>query len=71
MRRFAMRRLVGLVAVGLTPSPLEPDDLGVWGEIVSGQRIEAGGGVTNLTAEEWLRRWRDFRGRHPGRVASP
>jgi hypothetical protein len=35
------------------------------GEIVSGQRIEAGGGVTNLTAEEWLARWRGFRSRHP------
>jgi hypothetical protein len=32
---------------------------------VSGQRVEAGGGVTNLTAEEWLQRWRDFRQRHP------
>jgi WD40 repeat protein len=48
-----------------TPSPLGPDDLCLWGEIVSGQRIEAGGGVTNLTAEEWLERWRDFRRRHP------
>jgi hypothetical protein len=36
----------------LTPAPLKPDDLCLWGEIVSGQRIEAGGGVTNLTAEE-------------------
>jgi WD40 repeat protein len=49
----------------LAPSPLEPDDLCLWGEIVSGQRIEAGGGVTNLTAEEWLARWRAFRSRHP------
>jgi WD40 repeat protein len=49
----------------LLPSPLGPDDLCLWGEIVSGQRIEAGGGVTNLTADEWLQRWRDFRGRHP------
>src|SRR5262249_32936028 len=44
----------------LAPSPLAPDDLCLWGEIVSGQRIEAGGGVTNLTADEWLQRWRDF-----------
>jgi serine/threonine protein kinase/WD40 repeat protein len=49
----------------LAPAPLEPDDLCVWGEIVSGQRIEAGGGVTNLTSEEWLERWRAFRRRHP------
>jgi hypothetical protein len=32
---------------------------------VSGQRIEAGGGVANLSADEWLARWRDFRRRHP------
>jgi hypothetical protein len=49
----------------LVPAALEPDDLCLWGEIVSGQRVEAGGGVTNLTAEEWLQRWRDFRQRHP------
>jgi hypothetical protein len=49
----------------LTPAPREPDDLCLWGEIVSGQRIEADGGVTNLTAEEWLARWREFRRRHP------
>jgi WD40 repeat protein/serine/threonine protein kinase len=48
----------------LAPAPLEPDELCAWGEIVSGQRIEAGGGVTNLTAEEWLERWRAFRRRH-------
>jgi hypothetical protein len=49
----------------LVPATLGPDDLCAWGEIVSGQRIEDGGGVTNLTAEEWLERWRDFRQRHP------
>jgi WD40 repeat protein len=49
----------------LTPAALAPDDLCLWGEIVAGQRIEAGGGVTNLTAEEWLARWRAFRSRHP------
>jgi hypothetical protein len=49
----------------LAPAPLEPDDLCLWGEIVSGQRIEDGGGVTNLTAEEWLQRWQAFRSRHP------
>jgi WD40 repeat protein len=50
----------------LAPAALGADDLCVWGELVSGQRIEDGG-VTNLTAEEWLQRWRDFRARHPGR----
>jgi WD40 repeat protein len=55
----------------LAPSPLEPDDLCVWGEIVSGQRIEEGGGVTNLTTEEWLERWQAFRRRHPHKAAAP
>jgi WD40 repeat protein len=55
----------------LAPATLEPNDLCVWGEIVSGQRVEDGGGVTNLTADEWLERWRGFRSRHPGRLAGP
>jgi WD40 repeat protein/serine/threonine protein kinase len=55
----------------LASARLEPDELCVWAEIVSGQRVENGGGVTNLTAEEWLERWRDFRRRHPGRIVGP
>jgi WD40 repeat protein len=57
----------------LVPSALEPDDLCAWGEIVSGQRIEDGGGVTNLTAEQWQERWQAFRRRHPdwGTLAPP
>jgi WD40 repeat protein len=54
----------------LAPPALGPDDLCLWGEIVSGQRIEDGGGVTNLTAEEWLQRWREFRARHPEGTAA-
>jgi WD40 repeat protein len=54
----------------LVLAPLEPDDLCLWGEIVSGQRIEAGAGVTNLTAEEWLQRWQAFRRRHPEKAAA-
>src|SRR5207253_8250330 len=56
----------------LAPAALELDDLCLWGEIVSGQRVEDGG-VTNLTAEEWLQRWRDFRGRRldRGTVGAP
>jgi len=47
------------------PNELDGDDLCAWGELVSGQRIQEGGGVTNLTVEEWLQRWRAFRQRHP------
>jgi serine/threonine protein kinase/WD40 repeat protein/tetratricopeptide (TPR) repeat protein len=52
---------------------LDPDDLCVWGEILSGRRVHEGSGVTNLTAEEWLARWRAFRQRHPdqGRLDPP
>jgi tetratricopeptide (TPR) repeat protein len=28
--------------------------------------VQDGSGVTNLTAEEWLARWREYRQRHPG-----
>jgi WD40 repeat protein len=56
----------------LAEATLEADDLCLWGELVSGQRIEAGGGgVTNLTDQEWLDRWRDFRARHPERATAP
>lgn len=48
-----------------TPNELNADDLCTWAEIVSGRRVQDGGGVTNLTGEEWLQRWRDFRKRHP------
>jgi hypothetical protein len=50
---------------------LGADDLVVWGELLSGQRIHKGSGVTNLTAEEWLQRWRDYRGRLPMKEAAP
>jgi WD40 repeat protein len=49
----------------LTAPPLDADDLCLWGEVLSGQRVEDGGGVTNLTADEWLGRWQAFRQRHP------
>jgi WD40 repeat protein len=54
----------------LAPATLGPEDLCLWGEIVSGQRVEDGGGVTNLTAEEWLQRWQAFRRRHPEKAAA-
>jgi WD40 repeat protein len=55
----------------LAPAALEADGLCLWGEIVSGQRIEDGGGVINLTAEEWLQRWQASRRRPPGKGAGP
>jgi serine/threonine protein kinase/WD40 repeat protein len=41
------------------------EDLSVWGELLSGQRVHEGGGVTNLTGVEWLQRWQAYRRRHP------
>ncbi|MCI0681758.1 MAG: protein kinase [Gemmataceae bacterium] len=35
-------------------------EFGVWAELVSGQRVHAGG-VTNLTGTEWLQRWQGRR----------
>jgi WD40 repeat protein len=46
------------------PKELDADDLCTWAEIVSGRRVQEGGGMTNLTGEEWLMRWRDFRKCH-------
>ena len=33
--------------------------------------VHDGGGVTNLTADEWLERWQVFRQRHPEYSAPP
>jgi hypothetical protein len=45
---------------------LDTEELCRWAELLSGQREHEGGGVTNLTAEEWLDRWRGFHPRYPG-----
>jgi WD40 repeat protein/serine/threonine protein kinase len=47
------------------PEDGDLDDLCSWGELLSGRRLQDGGGVANLTAAEWLQRWRAFRNRHP------
>jgi len=44
---------------------LELDDLCLWGEILSGQRVQEGSGTTMLTMAQWLERWQEFRRRHP------
>jgi WD40 repeat protein/tetratricopeptide (TPR) repeat protein len=50
----------------LSDAASDLDDLCTWGELLSGRRVHDGSGVTNLTAEEWLTRWREYRQRHPG-----
>ena len=37
----------------------------VGGQLLAGPRIHQKAGVTNLTAQAWLQRWREFRLRHP------
>ncbi len=43
----------------------EPADLCLRGEVVSGQLVHEGGGISNLPPAEWLDRWRVLRRRHP------
>jgi WD40 repeat protein len=44
----------------LNPRPGHADGELLRAELLSGRRIESGGGVTTLTSAEWLRRWRRF-----------
>jgi WD40 repeat protein len=39
----------------------EPDALCLWAELLAGQRLHEGGGTVNLSAAEWLDRWRAFK----------
>jgi WD40 repeat protein len=43
----------------------DDDDLCVWAELLSSQRLVEGGAATNLTTAEWIGRWRQFRSAHP------
>jgi WD40 repeat protein len=36
----------------------DPDALCLWAELLTGQRLHEGGGTVNLSAGEWLDRWR-------------
>jgi hypothetical protein len=41
-------------------------------ELVAGQRLHEGGGTVNLSADEWLDRWRAFRRQSPAAdIAAP
>jgi WD40 repeat protein len=42
----------------LAPPALDPGSLCRWAELLSGQRLHEGGGTVNLSAAEWLDRWR-------------
>jgi WD40 repeat protein len=38
----------------------DADALCIWAELLAGQRLHEGGGTVNLSAGEWLDRWRSF-----------
>ncbi len=44
---------------------INSSDLCSLAEIIAGKRIHEGGGVLNLTADQWLERWKGFRQSHP------
>ena len=50
----------------------DPDALCLRAELLSGQRLHEGGGTVNLSADEWLDRWRAFRRQSPAAdIAEP
>jgi WD40 repeat protein len=44
----------------LARADADPDALCLWTELLAGQRLHEGGGAVNLSAAEWLDRWRVF-----------
>ncbi|WP_165234154.1 WD40 repeat domain-containing serine/threonine protein kinase [Aquisphaera insulae] len=65
--------LVALDLNALKPDDVDPDDLCLAAELLAGRRIHEGGGTANLSADEWLERWRIHRRRSLGdsRVMTP
>jgi WD40 repeat protein len=45
----------------LAPTVVDSAALRNWAELLAGQRLHEGGGTVNLTADEWLERWRAYR----------
>jgi WD40 repeat protein len=45
----------------LARADADPDALCLWAELLAGQRLHEGGGTVNLSAAEWIERWRSFR----------
>jgi WD40 repeat protein len=51
--------------LALGHSDVDTDALCLGAELLTGQRLHEGGGTVNLSADEWLDRWRAFRRRSP------
>ncbi len=55
---------------GLFPVPdLDPEDRLLLSEIDAHAEVHPGGGLVHLTPEAWMKKWREFRKRHPGHAA--
>jgi WD40 repeat protein len=50
----------------LAPTAVDQDALCRWAELLAVQRLHEGGGTVNLSADEWLERWRAYRQQSPG-----
>ncbi len=50
---------------GASPDRGDVVSMHLLGELLAGQRVHEGGGIVNLTSEEWLQRWRRFRDENP------
>jgi WD40 repeat protein len=48
----------------------DPDALCLWAELLAVQRLHEGGGTVNLSAAEWLQRWRELRRLGEGRKSN-
>jgi WD40 repeat protein len=56
-----MNELAVLDLGGLARADTDPDALCRWAELLAVQGLHEGGGTVNLSAAEWLERWRAFR----------
>ncbi len=50
----------------LSRADADPGALCLWAELLTGQRLHESGGTVNLSAAEWLDRWRVFARRGEG-----
>jgi WD40 repeat protein len=49
----------------LATTAVDPAALCRWAELLAGQQLHEGGGTVNLSADEWLQRWRAYREQSP------
>jgi eukaryotic-like serine/threonine-protein kinase len=57
--------VLGLADLAPANNNSDTDALCLWAELLAGQRLHEGGGTVNLSADDWLERWRAFRRKSP------